>query len=72
MKSLREFIFSISISEPQKSRLKAGVIDKEGFPTHDGKEAYIKFLMEQDNEVNKKFDSEIVKGMVQEIEKENK
>lgn len=73
MKNLKEIVSGIFATEPQKSRQTAGIVDKEGKLTAEGKDVYLDFLLSKENPADEKgFDQTIVSKVVAEIEKNNK
>ncbi len=69
MSNLKEIVSNLFTTEPQKSRQIAGITDKEGQLTSDGKEVFLNYLLSKDDGA---FDKTIVKPVVEEIEKSKK
>ena len=65
MSSLKDIVSGFFITEPQKSRLTAGITDKEGQLTSEGKEVYLNYLLSKDTS----FDAEIVAKVIAAQEK---
>lgn len=73
MKNLKEIVSGIFATEPQKSRQAAGITDKEGQLTQEGRHVYINYLLSRENPADANgFDQTIVSKVVAEIEKNNK
>lgn len=73
MKNLKEIVSGIFATEPQKSRQAAGIVDKEGKLTADGKDVFLDFLLSKENPADENgFDKKIVAPVLAEIEKNNK
>ncbi len=69
MQNLKEMYLGLTVGEPQKSRQKAGIVDKDNLPTDDGLKMMVMFLMENCANVAD-FDTKVVKPIVDQMEKE--
>lgn len=58
-------------SEPEKSFIKAGIIDSSGMPTTDGIKLVVGFLL-KDKDFAPKFKTDMVDAILAEVETENK
>ena len=65
MSSLKDIVSGFFITEPQKSRLAAGITDKEGQLTSEGKDVYLNYLLSKDTT----FDADIVAKVIAAQEK---
>lgn len=66
-----DFVVGLTIGEPQKSRQKAGIVDKNNIPTTEGMQLMVKWLMENTANVAD-FDSKVVAPILVEMDKECK
>jgi len=66
--NLKEKFVLLITPEPEKSRRKSGITDGDDFPTDEGVRAVISWWLKNSPDAIK-FDEEIVKPMVKEIEK---
>jgi len=69
--NLKEKLVLLVTPEPQKSRRKVGITDGDDYPTDEGMKAIVSWWL-KNSEDAKKFDEEVVKPLVKELEKENK
>jgi len=70
MSSLKEIVSNLFTNEPQKSRQLAGIVDREGNLTEEGKDVYLNYLLSLEKPEG--FDTKIVAPVIAEIEKSKK
>jgi len=70
MSTLKEKMILLVTPEPMKSRRKAGITDGDDYPTEDGMKAIISWWLKNSPDAEK-FDNDVVKPIIKEMEKEN-
>lgn len=69
--NVKDLYLSLFVSEPQKSRQKAGIVDKDNMPTEDGLKMMVKWLLDNNPNVAD-FDAKVVQPIIEQMDKECK